>query len=168
MPQREERRGARAAAESGIARRIAEAFAATGGRDTHPRRLIAQQLASLAASGADFTAQDLWHDVRGIDPHVGRATVFRAVDTLLAEGVLDRVPFANGTHRYRLCGSAHHHHITCSRCQRVVEVDACLPAALLAAITSETDFAIEGHTIELFGTCAACRQAERDAHPSMT
>lgn len=162
MLQRDE--GQRAnSAKSAVAARIAAAFAAKGFRDTHPRRLIAQRLAALASTGADFSAQDLWHDVQGIDPHVGRATVFRAVDALLTQGVLDRVPFADGTHRYRLCGSAHHHHITCNRCQRVIEVDACLPADLLAAITSQTDFAIEGHTIELFGTCATCRQAAREA-----
>jgi Fe2+ or Zn2+ uptake regulation protein len=129
-----------------------------GLRATRQRRLIAERLAALAISGADFTAQDLWHELQTDDPHLGRATIYRTVDLLLAEGYLDRISFADGTHRYRTCGDAHHHHVTCVQCQRVVEVNACLPPELLAAISANTDFSIEGHSLELFGRCAACRR----------
>ncbi len=137
--------------------RLLAVFEAEGLRNTRPRRVIVEQLAALAASGADFTAQDLWHELQAKDPGLGRATVYRAVDLLLSKGLLDRVPFADGTHRYRLCGGAHHHHLTCTQCQRVVEISACLPPDLLAAISSKTDFAIDGHSVELFGRCPACR-----------
>lgn len=137
--------------------RILEIFDAMGLRSTRQRRLIAERLAALAASEADFTAQDLWRELQESDPHLGRATVYRAVDVLLNEGFLDRIPFADGTHRYRTCGDAHHHHVTCVQCQRVVEFTLCLPPELLAAISAKTEFAIEGHSLELFGRCAACR-----------
>jgi Fur family ferric uptake transcriptional regulator len=103
----------------------------------------------------------LWQDVQARDPQaqVGRATVYRAVDLLLRAGLLDRVPLADGTHRFRVCGAMHHHHVTCTQCQRIVEVDACLPAELLSAIAASTDFAIEGHALELFGLCPQCRAA---------
>lgn len=143
-----------------ITTRILTLFESMGLRNTRPRRLIAERLALLARSDTDFTAQDLWREVQAEDPHLGRATVYRAVDILVSQGFLDRVSFADGTHRFRMCGSRHHHHITCTRCQRVVEVDTCLPAELLAAITARTNFALEGHSLELFGRCAACRDAE--------
>lgn len=144
-----------------VTSRILADFERMGLRNTRPRRLIAERLAALAALGADFTAHDLWQDLQTLDPHLGRATVYRAVDLLLDQGLLDRVPFADGTHRYRVCGDAHHHHLTCTECQRVVEVSECLPPELLAAITATTDFSIEGHSLELFGRCPACR----DKHP---
>ncbi|MGH2517392.1 MAG: Fur family transcriptional regulator [Ktedonobacterales bacterium] len=140
-----------------ISARILALFESMGLRNTRPRRLITERLAALACSGADFTAHDLWRAVQADDPHLGRATVYRAVDILVSQGFLDRVSFADGTHRFRMCGSRHHHHITCTRCQRVVEVDTCLPAEMLAAISARTDFALEGHSLELFGRCAACR-----------
>lgn len=141
-----------------IAERILSLFDAIGLRNTQPRRVIADRLAALAASGADFTASDLWESVRAVDPHIGRATVYRAVDVLVGEGAIDRVPFADGTHKYRLCGAAHHHHLTCTNCQRVVEVPDCLPPELLASVAAHTDFAIEGHSLELYGVCARCRE----------
>jgi Fe2+ or Zn2+ uptake regulation protein len=132
-----------------------------GLRNTRPRRLIADQIAAFAGSRADFTAQELWHELETLDPQIGRATVYRAVDVLVSQGLLDRVTFADGTHRYRVCGDTHHHHVTCTQCQRVVEVRDCLPPELLTAIAAQTHFALEGHSLELFGRCAACQVATR-------
>lgn len=139
--------------------RILALFEAKGLRSTQPRRLIAERIADWADHSTDFTAQDLWHELQASSPHLGRATVYRAVDVLLGAGLLDRVPFADGTHRYRACGAAHHHHLTCTQCQRVIEVDTCLPPDLLNAISAKTHFTIEGHSLELFGRCPACQRA---------
>lgn len=142
---------------------ILESFETAGLRNTRPRRLIAQRLAQLAARGDDFVTDDLWQDLLREDPQLGRATVFRAVDVLCEQGVLDRVAFADGTHRYRVCHlDGHHHHVTCSVCRRVVEIDACLPSELLAAIERTTNFALEGHSVEFFGRCAGCRGAHTE------
>jgi Fe2+ or Zn2+ uptake regulation protein len=136
---------------------ILELFDALGLRNTRPRRLIAEELAAKAASGVDFTVQDFWTELQELDPQIGRATVYRAVDVLVDHGLLDRVPVEGQTHRYRVCGETHHHHVRCSSCQRVVEIDACLPPELFDAVASATDFAIEGHLLELVGRCAPCR-----------
>jgi Fur family transcriptional regulator, ferric uptake regulator len=151
------------AGSAAVTDRILALFEDMGLRHTQARRLIAQQIATLAASRTEFTAQGLWRELEAASPHIGRATVYRAVDILLSHGVLDRVPFADGTHRYRVCGAQHHHHVTCTRCQRVVEVGACLPPDLLATIAQTTDFTIEGHSLELFGCCGACRAQPDDA-----
>ena len=135
---------------NGVAENILTIFERLGLKNTQPRRLIALRLAALSASGSDFTAQDLWQDLLASDPHMGRATVYRAVDILLGQGILDRVTFPDGTHRYRLCGTQrHHHHLTCTQCQRVIEVSACLPPELLATIAHGADFELEGHSMEL-------------------
>ena len=144
--------------------RILAAFEALGLRNTRPRRLIAERLAALAAEDGGFATDDLWRELQREDPQIGRATVFRAVEVLTQQGILDRVAFADGTHRYRVCAAgAHHHHMTCTRCHRVVEVAACLPAETLAAIARQADFALEGHSVELYGRCADCRDKD-DGH----
>ena len=140
-----------------IADKIRAAFDEVSQRHTRPRQLIAERLVELAASGADFTVDDLWHELRQEEPRLGRATVYRSVEKLVNMGLLDRVEFANGTHHYRVCGDSHHHHLTCTQCHRVVEVDVCLPVDQFTAISNQTDFAIEGHSLTLFGRCANCR-----------
>jgi Fe2+ or Zn2+ uptake regulation protein len=137
--------------------KIRAAFDEVSQRHTRPRRLIADRLVELAASGANFTIDELWQEMRELDPHLGRATVYRSVEKLVTMGLLDRVEFADGTHHYRVCGENHHHHLTCTQCHRVVEVDACLPVDQLKAIGYKTNFDIEGHSITLFGRCESCR-----------
>lgn len=136
---------------------ILDAFAMLGLRNTRPRRLIAQRLAELAARGGDFATDDLWQELLQVDPQLGRATVFRSVDVLVEQGMLDRVTFPDGTHRYRLCGGPHHHHLTCTQCHRIVELSVCLPEDQLSTLASQTGFAIEGHAIEFFGRCPTCQ-----------
>lgn len=143
-----------------IADTIRAAFQESGQRNTRPRRFIAERLIQLAESGTDFTIDDLWHDLRRDEPRMGRATVYRAVEKLVGQGLLNRVEFADGSHHFRVCGGAHHHHLTCTQCHRVVEVQMCLPAEQMASISRQTDFAIEGHSLTLFGRCADCRMPE--------
>jgi Fe2+ or Zn2+ uptake regulation protein len=140
-----------------LADNIRAAFDEVSQRRTRPRKLIADRLVELAASGTNFTIDELWQEMRELDPHLGRATVYRSVEKLVTIGLLDRVEFADGTHHYRVCGENHHHHLTCTQCHRVVEVDVCLPMDQLKAIGNKTNFDIEGHSLTLFGRCESCR-----------
>ena len=87
-----------------LADKIRAAFDEVSQRHTRPRRLIADRLVELAASGANFTIDELWQEMRELDPHLGRATVYRSVEKLATMGLLDRIEFADGTHHYRVCG----------------------------------------------------------------
>jgi Fur family transcriptional regulator, ferric uptake regulator len=140
-----------------LADKIRAAFDEVSQRHTRPRQLIADRLVELAASGANFTIDDLWQEVREVEPRLGRATVYRSVEKLVTMGLLDRVEFADGTHHYRVCGDNHHHHLTCTQCHRVVEVDVCLPMDQFTAIGNKTKFNIEGHSLTIFGRCENCR-----------
>src|SRR5436190_22643621 len=141
-----------------ITEKIYAAFDELSQRNTRPRRLIADRLVAYAQAGADFSTEDLWQELRQLDPRIGRATVFRSIEKLVERRLLDRIEFADGSHRYRVCGdSHHHHHLTCIDCHRVVEVEVCLPKEQLSALASQTHFAIEDHSISLFGYCSTCR-----------
>jgi Fur family ferric uptake transcriptional regulator len=147
-----------------IADQIRAAFQETSQRSTRPRRLIEERLIELADSGADFTIDDLWQMLRQDEASMGRATVYRAVEMLFSMGLLDRIEFADGTHHYRVCGGTHHHHLTCTQCHRVVEVNICLPVDQFTSVGQQTDFTIEGHSITLFGRCPSCRTRQERLH----
>ena len=137
--------------------KIRAAFDEQGQRKTHQKDLISTRLAELAGNGVDFSVEELWKNLRQTDPHVGRATVFRAVEMLVNQGLLNRIDFADGSHKYRACGESHHHHLTCVQCHRVVEIDICLPVEQLSLIGAQNDFVIEGHSLTLYGRCSDCR-----------
>jgi Fur family ferric uptake transcriptional regulator len=138
--------------------KIYAAFDEVSQRNTRPRKLIADRLIELASSGEDFTVEYLWQELRQAEPRIGRATVYRAVEKLVNMDILARIEFADGTHHYRICGeNEHHHHLTCTQCHCVVDIDICLPADQFATIGNQADFVIEGHSLTLFGRCKNCR-----------
>lgn len=139
-------------------KRITAAFKKFSERSTQPRQVIARSLIRLGKSGAVFSADDLIRRLHRSNPGIGRATVYRSIEKLVGMKVLDRIDFADGTHYYRLCGSGtHHHHLACTKCHRVVELDFCLEESQIATIGRQQSFSIEDHAITLFGRCKECR-----------
>src|ERR1700681_2157512 len=109
-----------------IAEKMDAAFDEVSQRKTYARKLIANCLIERARRGSDFTLEDLWQELRQVEPRIGRATVYRSVEKLVNMGLLARIEFADGTHHYRVCGgSEHHHHLTCTQCHCVVDINIC-------------------------------------------
>ena len=138
--------------------KIRTALSEPGQRRTRQKDQIADRLVELASAGIDFTIEDLWQGLRQSDPHLGRATIFRAVETLATKGLLNRIDFSDGSHTYRACGETHHHHLTCMQCHQVVDIEICLPNDLLASIGEKSHYMIEGHSLTLFGLCERCQK----------
>jgi Fur family transcriptional regulator, ferric uptake regulator len=141
-----------------IEKRITAAFHEFSERSTQPRQVIARSLIRLGKSGAAFSAEDLIRRLHRSNPRIGRATVYRSIEKLVSMKVLDRIDFTDGTHCFRLCGNeSHHHHLACTKCHRVVDLDFCLDEDQIAAIGRRESFSIEDHAITLFGLCKECR-----------
>ncbi len=127
------------------------------------RRLTASRREVLAAvvSARDyFTAEDI---LRAL-PRAGRATVFRTLRLLLEQNLVCRVVLEDGSTRYRLSTSGHHHHLVCSGCGRVEDFRGCDVSGLIGDLVAATDFEIEGHWLEVYGRCGRCRSASPSRH----
>src|SRR3979409_1414189 len=57
----------------------------------------------------------------------------------------------------RLCTESHHHHLVCSNCHRVVEVEQCGLGNWLDTVTAQHGFVATDHRVEITGLCRACR-----------
>jgi Fur family ferric uptake transcriptional regulator len=135
---------------------LGELLARHGVKATRQRLAI---LRELAAEPNDATAQTLWTRLRESSrPAVGLATIYRTLSLLTEKGVVDTLPHREGELGYRLCGEAHHHHLVCSKCHRVVEVDERGLAEWLDRVFTRYDFVAVDHTVELTGLCSACRR----------
>ncbi|MEO7157134.1 MAG: transcriptional repressor [Vicinamibacterales bacterium] len=84
---------------------------------------------------------------------LGIATVYRNIRTLCDEGWLVAVELPGDSPRYELQGKPHHHHFHCRRCNKVFEVDGCVPT--LNAFAPK-GFTLDDHEIVLYGSCADC------------
>jgi Fur family ferric uptake transcriptional regulator len=133
---------------------LADVLAAKGLRATR-RRL--EVLEELARERDDATAQGLWKRLRERgESTIGLATVYRTLTLLAGSGVVDVLTHHDGELCYRLCGTGHHHHLVCSSCHRVVEIEECGLDDWLEKVSAEHGFVPTGHRLELTGLCSAC------------
>jgi len=135
---------------------IIERLELRGHRVTPSRRRV---LEALAAMPAHFTVDDLLQRTRA----VGRATVFRTVKLLQDLNIVCRVLMEDGSLHYRLSTRGHHHHLVCRNCGRVEDFSTCDVSSLVDQLARSTDYDIEGHWLEVYGRCRACRILESKA-----
>ena len=119
-------------------------------------------LTALEESDGHLTSAELIERVTALDPSIGRASVFRALD-LFTRLSLVRPTYSTGsaTPTYVLLPGGHHHHFVCLRCARVIEVEGCGLRDAVPELERQLGVTISGHLVEFFGLCAECAgQAE--------
>jgi Fur family transcriptional regulator, ferric uptake regulator len=125
-----------------------------------PMRPTKQRLAvteALSSAEGFHSAQEI-HDLLGQrGESVGLATVYRTLQRLADAGEVDMMRTEDGEAIYRRCSDSHHHHLVCRTCGRTVEVEGPTVERWARAIAEEHGYADVSHTLEVFGTCPACR-----------
>jgi Fur family transcriptional regulator, ferric uptake regulator len=124
-----------------------------GERVTRQRLLVADALDNL---GRQVSAQELYERLRQQDPTIGRATVFRTLEALVAAGVARRLELDGHVYGYVACRPEHHHHLACNRCGRVEEIGEAYIAPVAARVASDLGFTIDDARVDFYGLCAAC------------
>jgi Fur family ferric uptake transcriptional regulator len=135
----------------------ADRLTAAGERVTHQRLLVAN---ALAAAGRQLTADDLYRRLRRREPTIGRATVFRTLETLVDAGVARRLELEGHVYAYVACQPDHHHHLACTRCGRVEEIDEAYVRPIASRVARDMGFEIDDARLDFYGRCAVCRAEE--------
>jgi Fe2+ or Zn2+ uptake regulation protein len=131
----------------------ADRLRAAGERVTRQRLAVAD---ALAAFGRQITAQDLYGRLRRTDPTIGRATVFRTLESLVASGVARRLELDGHVYGYVACRAGHHHHLACDRCGRVEEIDEAYIRPVAERVAANLGFRIDDARVDFYGLCANC------------
>ena len=126
---------------------------------THQREAIAQV---LFESTRYLSADDVAGELRRRDEHIGKATVYRTLALLVELGLATEHDFDEGFKRYQTrVGAAHHDHLICTACGKVVQFQHSELEQILDAIAVEHGFEAITRQIKIFGTCGeqeACRR----------
>ena len=110
-------------------------------------------IAAVLAQSGHFSVEDVLLQARA----VGRATVFRTMRLLTEVDVVCRVLLEDGSLHYRVSRRGHHHHLVCVSCGNAQDLDECAVGDLVRELAATTEYEIEGHWLEFYGRCAACR-----------
>jgi Fur family ferric uptake transcriptional regulator len=92
---------------------------------------------------------------------IDRVTVFRNINLLVEKKVIEKVEFDEGKYRYELSSLAHHHHLVCVDCKKVIDIKTDKLHEkiddLSKQVNTQHNFVIEKHRLEFFGKCKTCK-----------
>jgi Fur family ferric uptake transcriptional regulator len=89
-----------------------------------------------------------------IDP----ATIFRMMHDFLQKGITKQIQFQEGKARYELSSKRHHHHLICTNCGKIEEVEGDFLKQMEEEIYEDKKFRVKDHSLEFFGLCADCQK----------
>jgi Fur family transcriptional regulator, ferric uptake regulator len=107
----------------------------------------------------EISAQDIYVELRTRDRAVGLATIYRALESLKLEGIIQGRTLPTGESLYS-CVQADRHHLTCLHCGQSIPIDECPVEQLEHRLESLHRFKIYYHTLEFFGVCMTCAPTE--------
>jgi len=102
-----------------------------------------------------ISAQNLYVELRNKNQGMGLATVYRSLEALKLEGLVQVRTLTNGEALYSLV-KQDKHHLTCLQCGRSIPIKQCPVHQLEAELETNQNFKIFYHTLEFFGLCEKC------------
>lgn len=124
-------------------------------------RLTPQRLMIVSAienSDAHISAEEIYAQVVAKYPHVNISTVYRTLELLKQLGLVTETDFGEGRVRYHPVGKGHHHHLVCTECGTVIDLDESILSDLKGALLRECQFSADLRHLAIFGRCVKCSE----------
>jgi Fur family ferric uptake transcriptional regulator len=134
---------------------LAEKLRRKSRRMTGPRRAI---LEILRAHPHPMSSKEIFGELPQGEGDL--ATVYRSLHLLEGMKMVKRFDLGGGVARFELLAEGddgHHHHLVCTRCAKVVEIEECFTMELEEKIASRNGFKSITHKLEFFGVCPGCQ-----------
>lgn len=122
---------------------------------THQRRAV---IGTIIASRDHLTPARIYEKVSREHPDIGIVTVYRTLELLSRLGLICELHAGGACPTYTASNPAHHHHLICSECGRVVNFMGHNLEPLENRLARESGFRIESHVLEFMGVCADCQK----------
>ena len=112
----------------------------------------------LATQSCALSAQDIDVALRTRGRSVGRASIYRALETLADYGLVKRLDVGRAEACYEPAqpGGHHHHHVVCEVCGDLAAFDDPDLEAAIARLGTRLGMRIADHDVLLRGTCRRC------------
>lgn len=105
-----------------------------------------------------YSAEELYEEVKNINPDIGLATVYRTLELMCRLNITHRLDFDSTYKRYELnLEGHHHHHLICLECGKIIEFNDNVLEDFEGHLEKEYDFNILDHRIKFYGKCSKCK-----------
>ena len=134
---------------------LKETLQKEGLRYTQQRQEIWNELCS---SDKHRDAEEIFITLRNRGLNVSRATVYRTIDVLVKNNLINKLDIGDGRARFEYNDKyIHHDHLVCTKCGKIVEFYNDKIEELQNDIAKQHNFKLLDHSHQLFGICKDCQ-----------
>ncbi|HWQ59228.1 MAG TPA: Fur family transcriptional regulator [Clostridia bacterium] len=127
-----------------------------GLRNTRPRAMV---LDILEKSPTPLSAEQIYLALRARGVSVNLSTVYRVLEALVDKSLAGKVNIPGDPRAFfEYSRASHRHYLICLGCREMRALERCPLAGYEKALADETDYAISGHKLVVYGYCPACRE----------
>ena len=119
-----------------------------------PQRLMI--VSAIEGSDGHVSAEEIYTQVAAKYPHVNISTVYRTLELLEELGLVTKTNFGEGRVRYHPAEKGHHHHLVCTECGAVIDLDESSLSSLKSRLLREYKFTADLKHLAIFGRCGKC------------
>ena len=133
-------------------------------RKTRQRQVVLEELTKLTSHP---TAAELYEITRARLPKISLGTVYRNLELLARNGVIQKLEISGAEARFD--GNPHaHYHVRCVRCGRVSDVHDLADDLIGKEVKNLSGYTILGFRLEFMGVCPQCQSGmvPEDREPS--
>ena len=135
------------------AKDIAARLSRKGYRMTPQRIMI---LEAIEGASGHISAEEIYQDIKKRYPGLNISTVYRTLELLQELGMVTETDMGDGRVRFHSAGHEHHHHLVCSKCGKVTDLDESMLAPLSAMLSDKYGFRADLKHLAIFGHCKDC------------
>lgn len=104
-----------------------------------------------------LTASSVHKILKRIGITTNITTVYREIEFLLEQRIIEKVPLYDNELHYEITGRAHHHHLFCTKCASIKDIVLQSEQSLLEEVHNTSSYDITRHSLAFFGTCPDCK-----------
>ncbi|HIP14607.1 MAG TPA: transcriptional repressor [Sulfurimonas autotrophica] len=117
-------------------------------------------LSTLYNNEGHFTPEEIYHIIKKENPdlNTGIATIYRTLSLLENANIATSISFGTQGKKYELGVKAHHDHIICTKCGKILEFFDESIEKKQEKIAKSLGFKMEDHIMKIFGICPECQK----------
>ncbi len=126
---------------------------------TEPRLAVLRALEAKPHADADTVFGAVKRDL----PGTSLQAVYGVLSALTAAGLLRKIEPAGSSARYERRTGDNHHHLVCTQCHAIQDVDCVVGQAPCLTASDDGGFAIHTAEVTFWGLCPQCQTAQTES-----
>lgn len=123
-------------------------------RKTKQKEII---IKALKKDRSHPTITEIYEKISNEYPYIGKATVYRNVNSLVELGEIEKVADLTGQFHYD-GNDQEHIHLICTNCQKIFDIYDVDKKEIISNITSNNSIVVENVSIICKGLCSKCQK----------